>query len=120
MASNLDYLDPALIPLEEKVAAYLTTEKTLRRATDAGQTERLTTRDKKPASTDKSAALSAKDKRKTGADERVLRDQVQKLDAQLSKLHAKLIFQSCQWGWSRPEHACRATRIGRVQFFSQL
>ena len=43
MASNLDYLDPALIPLEEKVAAYLTTEKALRRATDAGKSEVLTT-----------------------------------------------------------------------------
>jgi hypothetical protein len=35
MASNLDYLDPALIPLEEKVDAYLETEKSLRRATQA-------------------------------------------------------------------------------------
>ena len=43
MASNLDYLDPALIPLEEKVGAYLTVEKALRRATDAGKTEVLTT-----------------------------------------------------------------------------
>jgi len=33
MASNLDYLDPALIPLEEKVKAYLETEKALRQAT---------------------------------------------------------------------------------------
>ncbi|GAB3578322.1 hypothetical protein [Hymenobacter daeguensis] len=32
MASNLDYLDPALIPLEEKVNAYLEAEKSLRRA----------------------------------------------------------------------------------------
>lgn len=32
MASNLDYLDPALIPLEEKVNAYLEAEKGLRRA----------------------------------------------------------------------------------------
>ena len=31
MASNLDYLDPALIPLEEKVNAYLETEKALHR-----------------------------------------------------------------------------------------
>lgn len=30
MASNLDYLDPALLPLEEKVNAYLETEKALR------------------------------------------------------------------------------------------
>ena len=35
MASNLDYLDPALIPLEQKVNAFLEAEKTLRRATDA-------------------------------------------------------------------------------------
>ncbi len=33
MASNLDYLDPALIPLEEKVDAYLEAEKALRHAT---------------------------------------------------------------------------------------
>lgn len=33
MASNLDYLDPALVPLEEKVNAYLEAEKSLRRAT---------------------------------------------------------------------------------------
>ena len=33
MASNLDYLDPALIPLEEKVNTYLETEKALRRLT---------------------------------------------------------------------------------------
>jgi hypothetical protein len=39
MASNLDYLNPALIPLEEKVNAYLEAEKSLRRAeTDATQT----------------------------------------------------------------------------------
>ncbi|WP_310391701.1 hypothetical protein [Hymenobacter sp.] len=37
MASNLDYLDPALIPLEEKVKAYLETEKALRKATEQGQ-----------------------------------------------------------------------------------
>lgn len=37
MASNLDYLDPALIPLEEKVKAYLETEKALRKATERGQ-----------------------------------------------------------------------------------
>ena len=43
MASNLDYLDPALLPLEEKVGAYLTAEKALRRATNAGQGEVLTT-----------------------------------------------------------------------------
>ena len=33
MASNLDYLNPALIPLEEKVNKYLEAEKALRRAT---------------------------------------------------------------------------------------
>ncbi|MGY3087516.1 hypothetical protein ACVWYF_000542 [Hymenobacter sp. UYAg731] len=32
MASNLDYLDPALIPLEAKVNSYLEMEKELRRA----------------------------------------------------------------------------------------
>lgn len=37
MASNLDYLDPALIPLEEKVKAYLEAEKTLRKAIEQGQ-----------------------------------------------------------------------------------
>ena len=35
MASNLDYLDPALLPLEEKVNAYLEVEKSLRRVTQA-------------------------------------------------------------------------------------
>ena len=35
MASNLDYLDPALLPLEEKVNAYLEIEKSLRRITQA-------------------------------------------------------------------------------------
>ncbi|GAA4021613.1 hypothetical protein GCM10022409_01610 [Hymenobacter glaciei] len=35
MASNLDYLDPALLPLEEKVNLYLETEKSLRRITQA-------------------------------------------------------------------------------------
>ena len=35
MASNLDYLAPALIPLEEKVNAYLETEKSLQRLTQA-------------------------------------------------------------------------------------
>ena len=39
MASNLDYLDPALIPLEEKVNAYLEAEKEVRRAeTDSSYT----------------------------------------------------------------------------------
>ena len=33
MASNLDYLDPALLPLEEKVNAYLEVEKALRHRT---------------------------------------------------------------------------------------
>lgn len=37
MASNLDYLDPALIPLEEKVKAYLATEKALRKAQETSQ-----------------------------------------------------------------------------------
>ncbi|QIX63061.1 hypothetical protein HER32_18540 [Hymenobacter sp. BT18] len=32
MSSNLDYLDPALLPLEDKVQAYLKTEKLLRQA----------------------------------------------------------------------------------------
>lgn len=31
MASNLDYLDPALIPLEEKVTAYLEAEEELKK-----------------------------------------------------------------------------------------
>lgn len=35
MASNLDYLDPALIPLEEKVNTYLEIEKSLQRLTQA-------------------------------------------------------------------------------------
>ena len=35
MASNLDYLDPSLLPLEEKVNAYLEAEKSLRRVTQA-------------------------------------------------------------------------------------
>ena len=34
MASNLDYLNPDLLPLEEKVQAYLDTEKALRKATE--------------------------------------------------------------------------------------
>lgn len=34
MASNLDYLNPNLIPLVEKVQAYLDTEKSLRRAAE--------------------------------------------------------------------------------------
>ena len=41
MAANLDYLDPTLIPLEEKVKAYLETEKALRQATSALQNEPL-------------------------------------------------------------------------------
>ncbi|SFP78119.1 hypothetical protein [Hymenobacter arizonensis] len=32
MASNLDYLDPALLPLQDKVNAYLESEKALQRA----------------------------------------------------------------------------------------
>lgn len=35
MASNLDYLDSALLPLEEKVNAYLEAEKALRQTTQA-------------------------------------------------------------------------------------
>jgi len=35
MASNLDYLDPALLPLEDKVQAYLDAEKALRAAETA-------------------------------------------------------------------------------------
>lgn len=35
MASNLDYLDPALLPLAEKVDAYLEAEKSLRRVTQS-------------------------------------------------------------------------------------
>jgi hypothetical protein len=33
MATNLDYLDPSLIPLEDKVKAYLEAEEDLRKAT---------------------------------------------------------------------------------------
>ena len=39
MASNLDYLNPALLPLEEKAKAYLEAEKALRRAQDALRNE---------------------------------------------------------------------------------
>lgn len=43
MASNLDYLNPALIPLEEKVNDYLEAEKSIRRAeTNAAQTAHKT------------------------------------------------------------------------------
>ena len=46
MASNLDYLNPALIPLEEKVNAYLEAEKSIRRAeTDSTQTANKTRND---------------------------------------------------------------------------
>ncbi|WP_426492400.1 hypothetical protein [Hymenobacter sp. 102] len=38
MASNLDYLDPALLPLEETVQAYLKTEKELAQAEIAAAT----------------------------------------------------------------------------------
>ncbi|MDO7847283.1 hypothetical protein Q5H92_13000 [Hymenobacter sp. M29] len=37
MASNLDYLDPALVPLEQKVDAYLEAQKALNRAEVAHQ-----------------------------------------------------------------------------------
>lgn len=37
MASNLDYLDPSLVPLEEKVTAYLEAEEELRKATIAAR-----------------------------------------------------------------------------------
>jgi ATP-binding cassette subfamily F protein 3 len=53
----------------------------------------LTTRDKPAASSEKKdagRAMSAKYRRKANADERLLRDKVAKLDAQLSKLHAQL------------------------------
>ena len=43
MASNLDYLDPALLPLEEKANAYLETEKALRNATQALKNEPMLT-----------------------------------------------------------------------------
>ena len=45
MASNLDYLNPALIPLEAKVKAYLDTEKALRNATEALKNEPLLDRE---------------------------------------------------------------------------
>jgi hypothetical protein len=41
MASNLDYLDPTLIPLEEKVKAYLEAEESLRQASLAATNEPL-------------------------------------------------------------------------------
>ncbi|GGF14053.1 hypothetical protein [Hymenobacter cavernae] len=37
MSSNLEYLDPALIPLEQKVIAYLAAEEELRKATVAAR-----------------------------------------------------------------------------------
>ncbi|MBD2768024.1 hypothetical protein IC235_08995 [Hymenobacter sp. BT664] len=46
MASNLDYLDPALLPLEEKVKAYLEAEKALHRATEALHNEPLRERER--------------------------------------------------------------------------
>ncbi|WP_035567419.1 hypothetical protein [Hymenobacter sp. IS2118] len=39
MASNLDYLDPALIPLQGKADAYLESAKALQRAIAAGHTQ---------------------------------------------------------------------------------
>ena len=41
MASDLDYLDPALLPLEDKVKAFLETEKALQRANAALKNEPL-------------------------------------------------------------------------------
>ena len=37
MSSNLEYLDPSLIPLEQKVIAYLAAEEELRKATVAAR-----------------------------------------------------------------------------------
>ena len=51
MASNLDYLDPTLVPLAEKAAAYLDTEKALRKATEALQNEPLLDREQTQAAT---------------------------------------------------------------------
>lgn len=49
MAANLDYLDPAFLPLEEKVKTYLDTEKELRRATAGLTNEPLLDRDQAQA-----------------------------------------------------------------------
>ncbi|WP_426059989.1 hypothetical protein [Hymenobacter sp. B1770] len=52
MASNLDYLDPALLPLEEKVNAYLESEKALQRAIAALKSTPLQEQEKAAASTE--------------------------------------------------------------------
>ncbi|UOQ99759.1 hypothetical protein MUN81_09730 [Hymenobacter sp. 5317J-9] len=49
MASNLDYLDPALVPLEEKVDAYLETEKAIQRAIAVPQANASSTSQNEPA-----------------------------------------------------------------------
>ena len=51
MASNLDYLDPALLPLEEKVNAYLEAEKGLQRATATLRNEPLREQERAQAAT---------------------------------------------------------------------
>ncbi|RAK69658.1 hypothetical protein [Hymenobacter edaphi] len=43
MASNLDYLDPNLLPLEEKVTAYLAAEQELRQLTVATRSHQAET-----------------------------------------------------------------------------
>ena len=52
MASNLDYLDPALLPLEGKVTAYLEAEKQLQRATAALSSETASQSAATPAAID--------------------------------------------------------------------
>ncbi|MBF9237475.1 hypothetical protein I2I05_08695 [Hymenobacter sp. BT683] len=52
MASNLDYLDPALIPLEEKANAYLESEKALQRAIAATKNAPLHRQEQAQAATE--------------------------------------------------------------------
>lgn len=110
MASNLDYLDPTFIPLEEKAKAYLETEKALRVANNALQNESLLNRDKaeSAAGFEQRPPTSSYDQ-----DEDELSKTVENLRHDLARLEQETIaLLPCRDEWMKVNLGYGPSRIG--------
>ena len=110
MASNLDYLDPTLIPLEEKVKNYLDTEKALRAANGALQNEPLLDRDQAES------AAEFEQRPPTGSydqDEDELTETVENLRHDLTRLEQEIIaLLPCRDAWVKVNLGYGPSRVG--------
>ena len=110
MASNLDYLDPTFIPLEEKVKTYLETEKALRVANSALQNEPLLDRDQAES------AAGFEQRPPTGSDnqdEDELTQTVANLRRDLARLEQEIIaLLPCRDEWVKVNLGYGPSRVG--------